>query len=531
MADDGPAFQRALDALATAGGGTLLVPAGSYLIATPVFKDFSSVPNASVIIQGVPSSTMPAPPTAQGQDLSAGLDLTSEIIPATGATQNALTLTNIRQLLVEHIGFTGRPDQMTDAFISLYLIHIDQATIRHCEFYGVSSFGLVPNHGGGNVVRAVDCDLTIELSVFLGCTANSGAYAPVVENLLWRKFTMTNSIFLDYGQRTFFSKTGLGAPLSWIDIGNAAPPTPDSPRREFVVRDTFLDEGGWVGISAFPRRWGPPERIDLVYISGLKMNVANMGTAGHLLYDIENLLIEKSHYGWSHNAYAAIDIHRTGNAILDKLTCIDHADRIMADEATGRLTVINSQYDELDSLAQVTTVLNTAPENDPVQYVRQQFVSALGRQPDPAAHFYWSDILISCGEDSNCLNEKRSELTGYLNTNPQPNFSFTGTVLDENGGPLGGVDVNLSGSQSVATITDAQGSFQFSNLPTSGAYTLAVSKQHYTFTPSSQTFMRPANNVAVSFNGRLNRYSISGQITRANGTAIGGVTVQLANQQ
>src|SRR5688572_16542555 len=41
VADDGPAFQSALDALADAGGGTLHVPAGFYLIKTPVIKDFS----------------------------------------------------------------------------------------------------------------------------------------------------------------------------------------------------------------------------------------------------------------------------------------------------------------------------------------------------------------------------------------------------------------------------------------------------------------------------------------------------------
>ncbi len=41
VADDGPAFQSALEALADAGGGTLFVPAGRYLIATPVVKDFS----------------------------------------------------------------------------------------------------------------------------------------------------------------------------------------------------------------------------------------------------------------------------------------------------------------------------------------------------------------------------------------------------------------------------------------------------------------------------------------------------------
>ena len=43
MADDGPALQAALDALAAAGGGTLIVPAGRYAIITPVAKDFGGI--------------------------------------------------------------------------------------------------------------------------------------------------------------------------------------------------------------------------------------------------------------------------------------------------------------------------------------------------------------------------------------------------------------------------------------------------------------------------------------------------------
>ncbi len=528
VTDNGPAFQSALDALAAAGGGTLLVPAGTYLISSPVVKDFSTLTNGTITIQGVPSSTMPAPVTASGQELAAGLNLTSEIIAATGPNHSAFMLRNIDRLTIEHIAFLGRPTEMTDALVTLYLDQINRATIRHCEFYGLSSFGNSPVLGPGNIVRAVRSDLAIELSVFLGCTANSGAYGAVVENLLWRRFSISNSIFLDYGLRSgFFSKTGLGAPLSWIDIGNAAPPTPESPRREFLVRDTFLDEGGWVGITAFPNRWGPTAKIDLVYISGLKMNVSNMGTSGHGLYDIENLLIENSHYGWSHNAIAAIDINRTANAIFDHLTCIDHADRLRADAGTGRLTVINSQYAGLDSAAQVTTVLETAPEEDPVQYVRQRFLSVLARQPDPAAHFYWSDLLIKCGEDIACRNDKRSELQEYLATTPNANFTLQGTAVDENGAPISNVAVLLSGSQATSTLTDSQGNFRFLNLPTSGAYTVAVNKVHYSFATSSQTVVRPSNDVIFNFSALLNRHSISGQITRPNGTPVSGLTVQL----
>src|SRR5215204_1003383 len=43
VTDDGPALQAALDALAEAGGGTLLVPAGRYAIVTPVSKDFGGL--------------------------------------------------------------------------------------------------------------------------------------------------------------------------------------------------------------------------------------------------------------------------------------------------------------------------------------------------------------------------------------------------------------------------------------------------------------------------------------------------------
>ena len=223
---------------------------------------------------------------------------------------------------------------------------------------------------------------------------------------------------------------GLGAPLSWINLAGVAPRTADSPRREAVIRDTFMDEGGWIGLTAFPHFWGfPIDPIDLIYISGLKMNVSNLGTAGHQFFNVSNVLIENSHYGWSRNTGAAIDLNRTSHAILDRLTCIEDADRIRADNSTERLTVINSVYEELDSQAQTTTEMQTAPEDDPVQFVRQQFISVLGRQPDPAAHFYWSDLLVRCESDNDCLNQQRAALSEYLESDPQENFSISGNAV------------------------------------------------------------------------------------------------------
>lgn len=529
VADDGPAFQRALDAVAEAGGGTLFIPEGLYFIATPVVEDFSGIVGASVVIQGVPSDTLPAPPDALGEQLSQSLDLASEIIPATGSVESAFTLTNLDQLTIEHLAFTGRESVITDAYVTLNLADITKARIHHCEFYGISTFGALADQGGGNVIRATRSDLSIDQTSVLGCTANSGGYAPIVQNVTWKGFSISNSIFIDYGQRSFFSKMGLGAPLSWINIAGAAPRTPESSRREVVIRDTFLDEGGWIGITAYPQFWGTPiEFIDLIYISGLKLNVSNMGTAGHQFYNVGNVLIENSVYGWSHNTTAAVDFNQSENVILDQLTCVADADRIRADKLTARLTVVNSEFEGLDSLAGTTTVLDTAPAEDPVQYVRQQFLSVLGRQPDPASHFYWSDLLVRCGTDQKCLDTQHSELQKYLQTQPQPNFSFAGTVVDEKGGPLNGVTMSLTGAQFANAVTDAQGKFRFMSLPTSGAYTVAGNDRHYTFTTNSQSVQRPAADVNVTFVARLNRHSISGRITKADGTGAAGVKVQLA---
>ena len=64
--------------------------------------------------------------------------------------------------------------------------------------------------------------------------------------------------FVDYGLgRIFFSKTGLGASISWINIGNAALLRLKSPRREVVIRKAFSDEGSYWGITSLPFRYQP----------------------------------------------------------------------------------------------------------------------------------------------------------------------------------------------------------------------------------------------------------------------------------
>ena len=177
-----------------------------------------------------------------------------------------------------------------------------------------------------------------------------------------------------------------------------------------------------------------------------------------------------------------------------------YADHIFADADTGQLAVINSTYAQLDSFAHRTITINTATdEDDPVQYVRARFADALGREPDPAAHFYWSNLLIGCYGNSACTGGAKQALNDYLSASPSPTFTISGRITDGNGVALAGVTVTLSGSQSVTTTTDANGNYVFMNLPTSGEYSITAAKNDYVFKSASVSFVTPGGNRTADF--------------------------------
>jgi hypothetical protein len=526
VTDDGPALQSALDAMGESGGGTLFVPAGRYAIITPVQKNFTGLA-FDISILGVESSTPVPPPNSGAQELTRGLDLLSEFAPRSGEQGISINITGLQSLLIKDITFIGTPGVNTDALITLALNDIWEATIRHSEFYGLSTL-----REGGAIVHSVRSHLKVEQSVFLGCTGNSAVGAPVVQNLDWKGIIIENAVFVDYGQRPeLFGKLGLAAPASWVNIGNAAVVESDSPRREAVIRNVFFDEGALNGLASLPNL-SQSAPIDLLYVTGLYMNVTNLGASGNCLYGAKGVLIEKSHYGWSHNADAAIKLLSVGEAILDQVECVASADRIRGDSATGTLTVIDSVYNHLDSLAQTTRVITTnAPDEDPVQYVRQQFGAALGRDPDPAAHFYWSDEILQCADNSQCVDAKRAALGDYLAVTPQEKFAVSGQVVDENGAGMAGVTVALGGSQNVTTETDTDGRYQFSNLPTSGVYSVIPSRRHYTLSPVSYEIVTTEGNQIFNSAATFNHHAIGGRVADGAGNALADVTVTLSGSQ
>lgn len=524
VTNDGPALQAALNALAQAGGGNLFVPAGRYAITTGVQKDFTGL-DANVTIFGVPSLTPVPPPTASGQDLTRGLDLVSEFAPRTGPQGVTINITGLKSFLLKDITFIGTNGVETDAVVTLAFTDVWDVTIRHCEFYGLASIN------GGNIVQSVRSHFNLEQSVFLGCTTNSGLNASVIENIEWKGVNVVDSVFVDYGQRAeLYGKMSLAAPFSWVSIGNAAAPESKSPRREAVIQRVFFDEGALNGLSSVPYRFVPASApIDLIYVTGMFMNVSNLGTSGNYIFGAQRLLIEKSHYGWSHNAGAAINLFSVGTAILDRVECVADANRIVADVFTSKLTIIDSVYTFLNSQATITKVITTTnPNDDPVQFVRQQFTTVLGHEPDAAAHFYWSEKLLQCGENAQCVSQQRAALAAYLGTTPAPDFSLSGTITDETGAAVVGALVTLGGSQTVTTQTGADGKYLFAQLPTSGVYTVTVSHNSYTFVTPQQTVTTPNGNRTVNFAAQTKRFAVSVRVNDAAGQGIPGVAVSLS---
>jgi hypothetical protein len=520
VADDGPAFQAALDALAAAGGGTLFVPEGKYAIVTPVSKNFAGLAT-SITIKGVESLTPVTPPSGTGEQLAAGLDLLTEVYPRTLEAANAFSIVGLRTLVVQDIAFVGTAGVRTDAANTLYFSDVEKAQVKHSEFAGLASIE------GGSIVTAVRSDLEVTQCKFLGSTATSGAYAPVVQNLEWYGITVSDSVFLDYNLRELYGKTGIAAPLSWVNIGNAAAVTNTSPRREVVIRNTFLDEGGYWGLSSLPLRYTPQSApIDLIYITGLQMNVSNFGQYGHNFFDVQNVFVENSRYGWSHFAAAAIAVTNVNTTLLDKVTLEADANHIVADTGTGELTVINSTNVNLVSQAQSTNEITTAPEDDPVQYVRSQFATTLGRDPDPAAHFYWSNLLVHCFEDAACVASGKAALNDYLSKQPAPKFAISGHIADKQNAPVAGATVTLSGSQSVTATTDSNGDYNFSNLPTSGSYVLTPAKAGFVFESPSTTLVTPSGDQTANFTAE-HTHVVTG-IIKAAGFPLLGVTVAVS---
>ncbi|HEX7955384.1 MAG TPA: carboxypeptidase-like regulatory domain-containing protein, partial [Pyrinomonadaceae bacterium] len=452
----------------------------------------------------------------------------------TGDSLTALRLSGLDSLEVRDLAFVGTPGLPTDARITLDFDRIAQATVYHCEFYGLRT-----DAHGGAIISAARSRLRVEQSMFLGSFGYSALYVPVIQNLEWEDIYVTTTIFADYGQRPGFHGKTQGATFSWVTVGDPASPTPLSPRREVVIRDVIFDEGAMFGLFSQPERYrAPSPAVDLIHISDLFQNVSNLGTAGTLIYDARRVLIERTHYGYSRYTSGAVDLRGVGAAIIDRVECVDAADLIRADAATGQLSVVNSVYRDVLSQASLTRLLpSVADADDPVWYVRREYEAALGREPQPAEHFYWSQRLLECVDATGggagaaeCVRTTRAALAAYLAARPAPTFALAGKVTDAGGAALSGVSVTLwtGGQPLVATRTDASGEYRFAALPTGGEYRVEAAADYYQMEPAAHTLVTPTGDRRADFAAKARTFALRGRVVTTNNYGFAGVRVTLA---
>ncbi|OLE52033.1 MAG: hypothetical protein AUG51_20255 [Acidobacteria bacterium 13_1_20CM_3_53_8] len=84
------------------------------------------------------------------------------------------------------------------------------------------------------------------------------------------------------------------------------------------------------------------------------------------------------------------------------------------------------------------------------------------------------------------------------------NGSVSGKITGNDGASVSGAVVNLNGSQSRKTITDANGQYRFDNVETSGFYTVTPSRANFTFSPSQRSFSQLGINTDAAFTGASN---------------------------
>jgi hypothetical protein len=151
--------------------------------------------------------------------------------------------------------------------------------------------------------------------------------------------------------------------------------------------------------------------------------------------------------------------------------------------------------------------------------------------PDLTAGYLYTVAPASTG-----LFTFPAQNTGALSGNLALNFRATrrlysihGRIMGTPGQWLGGVTVNLGGSQAAAASTDENGNYLFDGLRAGGDYTVAPSKAHYDFSPSNLTFQSLTNNQAADFQGTLRRHNINGFVRDEGGNGLAGIEVKLAD--
>lgn len=87
------------------------------------------------------------------------------------------------------------------------------------------------------------------------------------------------------------------------------------------------------------------------------------------------------------------------------------------------------------------------------------------------------------------------------NTPTAADGTISGRILADDGTPLGGVAIKLEGAMSARAVTNSNGAYLFTNVETTGFYTITPKFANYTFNPTSRSFSALASHTDAPFSG------------------------------
>jgi hypothetical protein len=117
----------------------------------------------------------------------------------------------------------------------------------------------------------------------------------------------------------------------------------------------------------------------------------------------------------------------------------------------------------------------------------------------------WSPNVIT-GFDTTANWVEKTGVSAFspwtMNSTNAPTASggvITGRILDDQGNPVAGAVVRLSGTQTRKFITDANGFYRFENVETNGFYTVTPSRANYSFSPAERSFSQLGQATEATF--------------------------------
>lgn len=93
---------------------------------------------------------------------------------------------------------------------------------------------------------------------------------------------------------------------------------------------------------------------------------------------------------------------------------------------------------------------------------------------------------------------------GNLSASPTAaDGNISGRITDEEGNPIEGAAIRLSGIQNRLAVTDFNGEYHFDNIETNGFYTVTPSRANYEFNPSQRSFSQLGSHTESAFTATL----------------------------